>query len=89
MTKTKIGDEEIMKSVRVQFVLIFPQPTKCSSVCRLRSPNDHRRQPVTEPEPMSLPFNHLSEQKQNPILISPISLQKSRNKNCSYLECLR
>ena len=27
------------------------------------SPKDHRRQPVTEPEPMSLPLNHLSYKK--------------------------
>ena len=33
----------------VQFVLIFG----------LRLPNNHRRQPVTEPEPISLLLNHL------------------------------
>ena len=45
-----------MTSVRVQFVLIFAQPTQCSSVYRLRS---FRRQPVTEPEPMALPLHRL------------------------------
>ena len=48
-----------MKSVWVQFVLIFAQPTQCSSVCHLRQPSDHRQQHVTEPEVMPLPLNHL------------------------------
>ena len=51
----KIGDCGVMALVRVQFVLIFAQPTKCSSVCGLRSPND-LRQPVTKPELMSYPL---------------------------------
>ena len=38
----------------VQFVLIFAQPMYCSSVYRLRLPNNHRGQPVTEPKPMLL-----------------------------------
>ena len=45
-----------MTLVQVQFVLIFAQPTQCSSVCCLRLLNDHRRQPFTEPKPMSLPL---------------------------------
>ena len=35
-----------MTSVQIQFVLIFAQPTYCSSVCRLRLPNDHKQQPI-------------------------------------------
>ena len=50
-----------MTSVRVQFVLIFAQQTQCSSVCCLRLPNVHRREPVHEPKRMSLPLNHLSQ----------------------------
>ena len=44
-----------MTSFCVQFVLIFAQ-----YICRLRLPNNLRRQPVTELEPLSLPLNHLS-----------------------------
>ena len=48
-----------MTSVWVQFVLVFAQPTRCSSVCCLRLPDDHGRQPLTEPKQMALPLNHI------------------------------
>ena len=58
-----------MTSVRVQFVLIFAQPTQCSSVCCLRLPNNHKEQPVIEPEPMSLPHNHILKFRQLTVTI--------------------
>ena len=54
----------VMTLVWVQFVLVFAQPTQCSSVCRLRLPNNLKRQHVTEPKPMSLPLNHLPQVQQ-------------------------
>ena len=66
-------------SIRVPFVLIFAQSMECSSVCRLRLPKDHRRQPVTEPKRMSLVITHLK--KNNQILKT---MDKARDSQCPH-----
>ena len=58
-----MGDDIVLVCRPWPFVLILAQPTQCSSVCCLRLPKHHRRQPVTEPDPMSLPLNHPSLSK--------------------------
>ena len=47
-----------MTSVQVAFVLVFAVVQLSAAEWRLWSPYDVRRQPVTEPEPMSSPINY-------------------------------
>ena len=48
-------------------------------VCLLRSENDLKRQPVTEPQPMSLPLNHLPYYELQ-IVYACVSLENSKNR---------
>ena len=51
----KLGNHVMGDDISFGFRLLLfsPQARQCSSLCLLKSENDLKRQPVTEPEPMS------------------------------------